>query len=253
MKKLFIVIFLCTAVAKTFSQAKELSSVFDEANRLYLAQQYDAAIAKYESIVKNGYESGEIYFNLGNAYFKSGKIQNAILNYERATRLIPNDEDLQFNLQLANVQLIDKVEPIPQLFIYRWLDSLLTIFSLKTMLWLLFVLFLVSLSLFSFFLFARTYDQKRYSLLAGIITALLLALGLANFVVQSYRESNTEFAVIMTDIANIKSAPDTKGNDLFVIHRGLKVQVLDNVNNWRKIRLQDGKVGWIPGQQLETI
>ncbi len=235
------------------AQTEELSSVFDDANRLYLEQKYDAAANRYEAIVRNGFESGELYFNLGNAYFKSGKIQHAILNYERAKKLIPNDDDLQFNLQLANLQLIDKVEVIPELFIYRWADALLTMFSRETMIRMMYVLFLIAIVSFSLFLFAPTYERKRYSLLTGLVASFLLAAGIGNFIVQSYRESGTEFAVVMADVSNIKSAPDSKGNDLFVIHRGLKVQVLDLVNKWNKIRLPDGKIGWIPENDIEVI
>ncbi|MDP1678491.1 MAG: tetratricopeptide repeat protein [Bacteroidota bacterium] len=254
MKKLLLLtLCFCVSGAALFAQTEELSSVFEDANRLYLEQKYDAAISRYESIVKNGYESGEVYFNLGNAYFKSGKLQNAILNFERAKKIIPNDDDVNFNLQLANVQLIDKVESIPELFIYRWMDSLLTMFSLETMVWLIYVLFLMVLGSFSVLLFARSYERKRYSLMSGMIVSFFLVVGIANFLVQSYRQSNSEFAIVMTDVANIKSAPDSKGNDLFVIHRGIKVQLLDSVNKWKKIRLVDGKVGWIPEGEVETI
>ena len=246
---ILIVLFFSAAAAQT----EQITAVFDEANRLYLEQKFDAAANKYESIVRNGYESGEIYFNLGNAYFKSGKIQQAILNYERAKRFIPGDDDLQFNIALANVQLIDKVEPIPEIFIYQWIDAMLTIFSLDTLIVMMYILFIGTLGSFTLFLFARSYEQRRYSLLTGMVLALLLVIGIGNYSVQSYRESNTEFAVVMTDVANIKSAPDRSGNDLFVIHRGLKVQVLDSVNKWRKIRLADGKVGWIPEEEIEII
>lgn len=235
------------------AQTEELTSVFEEANRLYLEQKYDAAISRYESVIKNGYESGEVYFNLGNAYFKSGKLQHAILNFERAKKIIPNDDDVNFNLQLANVQLIDKVESIPDLFIYQWFNSLLSVFSLETMIWLIYILFLGVLGSFSVFLFARKYEHKRYSLMSGMILSFLLVVGIANFLIQSYRQSNSTFAIVMTDVANIKSAPDSKGNDLFVIHRGLKVQLLDSVNKWSKIRLADGKVGWIPEGEVESI
>ena len=253
MRMKFIFLCLSVVVVNAYSQTEELTSVFEEANRLYLEQKYDAAISRYESVIKNGYESGEVYFNLGNAYFKSGKLQNAILNFERAKKLIPNDDDVNFNLQLANVQLIDKVESIPDLFIYQWLNSLLTIFSLEAMVWLIYGLFLSALVSFTVFLFTRTYERKRYSLMSGMIFSFFLVIGIANFLIQSYRETNSEFAIVMTDVANIKSAPDSKGNDLFVIHRGIKVQVLDSVNKWSKIRLADGKVGWIPEKEVETI
>ncbi len=254
MRKLVtILLYLCASVVSVSAQTEELSSVFEDANRLYLEQKYDAAVSRYQSIIKNGYVNGEVYFNLGNAYYKLGKLQQSVLNYERARKFIPNDDDLNFNLQFVNVQLTDKIEAIPELFIYRWAESLLTVFTLDTMLWMMYALFLLTLGSFSYFLFAGTYERRRYSLMSGIICLVLLLLGTGNFLVQSYRESNTEFAIVMNDVSNIKSAPDSKGNDLFVIHRGLKVQVLDNVNKWFKIRLADGKVGWIPEKEIESI
>lgn len=254
MRKLVtILLYLCASVVSVSAQTEELSSVFEDANRLYLEQKYDAAVSRYESIIKNGYVNGEVYFNLGNAYYKLGKLQQAVLNYERSRKFIPNDDDVNFNLQFVNVQLTDKIEAIPELFIYRWAESLLTFFTLDTMLWMMYALFLLTLGSFSYFLFARTYERRRYSLMSGIICLVLLLLGTGNFLVQAYREANTEFAVVMNDVSNIKSAPDSKGNDLFVIHRGLKVQVLDNVNKWYKIRLADGKVGWIPEKEIESI
>ncbi|MCK9408437.1 MAG: SH3 domain-containing protein [Bacteroidetes bacterium] len=249
----FIALLICLVAGISSAQTEELSSVFEDANRMYLEQKYDAAATRYQSIIANGYVNGEVYFNLGNAYYKMGKLPQAVLNYERARKFIPNDDDLNVNLQLVNLQLTDKIEAIPELFIYRWAEEVLTIFSLEMMVWLMYVLFLLALGSFSYFLFAKTYERRRYSLMSGMFCTVLLVFGIANFFVQSYRESNTQFAVVMTDVANIKSAPDRKGNDLFVIHRGLKVQVLDNVNQWYKIRLADGKVGWIPEKEIESI
>ncbi len=241
------------AVSSVFAQSEELKRVFDEANHLYLEQKYETAIVQYESIIHNGDESGEVYFNIGNAYYKLGKIQYAILNYERAKKIMPNDEDLQFNLQLANVQVTDKVDAVPELIVYRWMDALLTLFSLPAMAWMMYVLFLLALGAFSFFLFAHTYLQRRYSLWIGLVSTILLIFGIASFLIRSYREENMEYAIVTADVANIKAAPDNSGNDVFVIHRGLKVQVLDDVNNWRKIRLADGKIGWIQENDVNNI
>ena len=233
--------------------ADEATHLFEEGNQLYLQAKYAEAIAHYEKILQGGYESGELYFNLGNAYYKGGNLPKAILNYERAKQLLPRDEDIQFNLQLANLQVVDKIDIVPRLFIYRWIDSLLTLFSLSTMGWIVYSFFIATLSAFTYFLFAPTTPQRRASMLAGIICSFLLVMIMVGFAVQSYKESTTEFAIVLSDVANIKSAPDNKGNDLFVLHKGLRVQVLDGVNHWRKIRLVDGKVGWIQEEDCETI
>ena len=245
--------FLFSLVIVGISSADEAAQRFEQANQLYLQAKYPDAVAQYEKIVQSGFESGELYFNLGNAYYKSGNIQKAILNYERARQLLPRDEDVQFNLQLANLQVVDKIDAVPRLFIYRWVDSMLALFSLSTMGWIVYSFFILTLAAFAFFLYARTYTQKRLSMFAGLVFSTALILTMIGYGVQSYKESNTEFAIVMSDVANIKAAPDSKGNDLFVLHKGLRVQVLDSVNHWRKIRLADGKVGWIPEDDCESI
>ncbi|HTR81997.1 MAG TPA: tetratricopeptide repeat protein [Bacteroidota bacterium] len=245
---LFALAFLGTAL-----RADEPTQLFQEGNRLYLQGKYSDAIGEYEKILQDGYESGELYFNLGNAYYKNGSIPKAILNYERAKELLPGDDDVHFNLQLANLQIVDKIDVVPRLFIYRWIDSMLSLFSLSTMGWIVYVCFLLTLVSFGYFLFARSYVQKRISMFAGMVFSAAFVLTIAGFGIQSYKESNTEFAIVMTDVANIKSAPDSRGNDLFVLHKGLKVEVLDSVNHWEKIRLADGKVGWIPEDECEII
>jgi tetratricopeptide (TPR) repeat protein len=245
--------FFLSLVIAGISSADEAAQRFEQANQLYLQAKYPDAVAQYEKIVQSGFESGELYFNLGNAYYKSGNIQKAILNYERARQLLPRDEDVQFNLQLANLQVVDKIDAVPRLFVYRWVDSMLALFSLSTMGWIVYSFFILTLAAFAFFLYARTYTQKKLSMFAGLVFSTALILTMIGYGVQSYKESNTEFAIVMSDVANIKAAPDSKGNDLFVLHKGLRVQVLDSVNHWRKIRLADGKVGWIPEEDCESI
>ena len=245
--------FFLSLIIAGISCADEAAQRFEQANQLYLQAKYPDAVAQYEKIMQSGFESGELYFNLGNAYYKSGNIQKAILNYERARQLLPRDEDVQFNLQLANLQVVDKIDAVPRLFVYRWVDSMLALFSLSTMGWIVYSFFILTLAAFAFFLYARTYTQKRLSMFAGLVFSTALILTMIGYGVQSYKETNTEFAIVMSDVANIKAAPDSKGNDLFVLHKGLRVQVLDSVNHWRKIRLADGKVGWIPEEDCESI
>ena len=199
---LFAVALTCLLIRPAF--ADEATHMFEEGNQLYLQAKYAEAITHYEKILQGGYESGELYFNLGNAYYKAANLPRAIINYERAKQLLPRDEDIQFNLQLANLQVVDKIDIVPRLFVYRWIDLLLTLFSLSTMGWIVYAIFIVTLCAFMYFLFAPTTSQKRVSLLAGIVCSFLLVVTMVGFAVQSYKESTTEFAIVLSDVANIK-------------------------------------------------
>jgi hypothetical protein len=251
--KTFLIAVCVLFCAGTRSFAQDARTLFDEGNKQYLQQQYPEAIKSYESVLKAGLESGELQFNLGNAYFKTGRLAEAILAFERAHKLLPNDDDVNFNLQYANLRVVDKIEPVPQLFIYRWADAMLTFFPRSVQLWLIYCSFLAMLASFSYLLFARTFTMRRISLLMGMITGAWFVVSVVFYGINSYRSSTTVYAVVMSDVANIKSAPDKKGGDAFVLHTGVKVQVLDEVNGWKKIRLADGKVGWIPEDECETI
>lgn len=253
LKYLLIVFVFFLPFVSLCATGGEAEQHFEQGNKLYLQHDYVGAVQQYEAILHSGYENGELYFNLGNAYYKLGKTAEAILNYERAKRLLPGDDDVRFNLQLANVRVVDKIDAVPEFFLYKWFDSLLTLLPLPTLGWTMYILFLLTLILLSVFVITASFRLKRLSLAASLITGSLLVLSLILFTTESYRESNTSYAIVMSDVANIKSAPDTNGSDLFVLHQGVKVQVLDEVNNWKKIRLADGKIGWIPENECEVI
>ena len=245
------IVLLCLGASAAVAQ--DASALFDQGNRLYLEQKYPEAITAYESVLKAGLENGPLYFNLGNAYFRSGRLADAILAYERAHKLMPNDEDVAFNLHYANVRIVDKIEPVPQLFIYRWADSLLNLFAPQTQRALVYGSFLMALASFIWLLYARSFNMRRLALLAGIVTAAFCILSAVFYGINSYRASSTVYAIVISDVSNIKSAPDQKSSDVFVLHTGVKVQVMDSVNGWSKIRLADGKIGWIPEREVATI
>jgi tetratricopeptide (TPR) repeat protein len=244
-------VFLCAASAAVFAQ--DARAIFDQGNKLYLEQKYPEAIQAYETVLKSGLESGALYFNLGNAYFRSGKLAEAILAYERAHKLMPNDEDVAFNLQFADLRIVDKIEPVPQLFIYRWAENLLHIFSPGTQMLLVYCSFLLALASFASLLYARSFNTRRIALFAGMCATVWCLVSATFYGINAYRTSATVYGIVMTDVSNIKSAPDPKSSDVFVLHTGIKVQVMDEVNGWEKIRLADGKIGWIREQEVETI
>jgi hypothetical protein len=240
---------LCTVV--TF--ADESGVQFEHANGLYRAGKYKDAVENYEQIVKNGYESSELYFNIGNAYYKQGNYPRSIIAYERAKRLAPHDEDIAYNLRLANLRIVDKIEPLPMLFIIDWWTKFVNVFTAEGWAMLTMGLLWGMAIVGGVFAVARSFLTRR---IAGIVAVLLLSGGAVSLVCEVQRdqiEQNDRMAVVISQSVPVKSAPDPHSTDLFVIHEGLKLEVLDVVGDWKKVRLADGKIGWMEAGGMETI
>ena len=101
-------------------QSKVEQVVFDKANQLYLNGEYSSAREEYQKIINSGFESVELYYNLGNTFYKLGQIPSSILYYEKALILNPKDVDIQFNLDLANRLVVDKINPVNEFFFRKW-------------------------------------------------------------------------------------------------------------------------------------
>lgn len=233
--------------------ADEAALQFDQANQLYRNGEFQKAASMYEQIVKNGYGSPELYFNLGNSYFKLKNIPASILNYERAKRLAPHDEDISYNLRLANLRVVDKIEPVPTLFLFDWWRSFINLLSAEgwafaciISIWLLMISWMV-------FLVVRSFLVRRMAFLLGTIMVVVAAFSFTGGFQQNRIEQSTRDAIVFNPSVPVKSAPDPQSVDLFVIHEGVKVEMLDTVGEWRKIRLADGKIGWINEENLQTI
>jgi hypothetical protein len=226
---------------------------FDHANQLYQQGKLADARDAYEVILNNGYQSGALYYNLGNVYYKSGNIAKAVLNYERARQLVPDDDDLLHNLQLANLMITDKVEPTPRLFILDYWDGIMDAFSLKRITWLAYFLFLAFVGFHTAAILSRSYQGRRLSILCGAVSGLLFISAGFIFVGKMSTSNRHDTAIVMASITTLKNSPDSKSSDAFVLHSGVKVQITDSVNDWIKIRLADGKVGWMERTAAEII
>ena len=223
------------------------------ADSLYSAENYQEAAGIYEGILQEGKVSAELYFNLGNTYYKIGDVNNAILNYERAKLLAPNDEDIDFNLKIANQYVVTSVEPLPKPFFVRWSNSIINInpadswgkISMAT-----FIGFLIFLGLF---LFSKSVGIKRFSFILGI----LLVLGsIVTFSFASKQKSKLDkrnHAIVFCPRVTVKSSPAESGTDLFLIYEGLKVELTDSVKNWKEVKLQDGNQGWLQDSCIVRI
>ena len=227
--------------------------MFQQGNQLYQQGRVAEALETYESILRNGYAGGELYYNLGNAYYKTGNIAKAILNYERALKIMPEDDDLRHNLQLANLMITDKIEPAPRLFVWDYWEGVKNAFSLQGITWITYLVFVMTIGSFAVVILARSYAVRKAGILSGVGTALLFAVLLVIFIVKVSDYRRSDEAVVTAGITTIKNSPDTKSSDAFVLHSGVKVQITDRVSEWIKIRLADGKVGWLESTAAENI
>lgn len=252
MKRPGAVLLLIAALALSAS-GQEASLLFNQANELYRSGDYRKASEAYQQIIGNGYESAPLYYNLGNCSFKLGDFPSAILAYERAKRLAPRDEDVLYNLRLANLRVVDKIEPIPQLFFVDWWNSLMNAYSADT--WGIIgiaALWIAALSA-SVVLVIRLVPVRRIGGVLVLVCVLAAVLAFVGAAKRASLERSGVSAIIFSPSVSVKSAPDEQSTDLFVIHEGVKVELLDVVSNWRKIRLADGKVGWMPEVGLKII
>ncbi|MBX2991781.1 MAG: tetratricopeptide repeat protein [Bacteroidetes bacterium] len=250
-KSRFTILILLFPIALAAQQTPE--QLFDEANRAYQQGNFSEAAARYELIRENGVADATIFYNLGNAYYKSGNISKAILNYERALKLAPNDDDLLHNLQLANLMIVNKIDPAPRLFIWDWWDAVKNTFSLNGITWIVYGLFLLFTGSIILVLLARSFTIRNAGVVAALGSFLLLVVSSMIFAGKLNVVQSSDTAIVTANIATIKNSPDEKSTDAFVLHEGVKVFITDKVNEWLKIRLADGKVGWIDEKAAEII
>jgi len=253
MTKRRILLLLLIPVACRELPAQTPEQLFRQANQLYQQGKFAEARDAYGTILGSGYESPELLYNLGNACYKSGAIPPAILNYERARRLLPGDEDLRHNLQIANMMITDRIEPTPRLFVWDYWDGIKNAFSLQGLTLAVYLLYLCLALVASVFFLARTYALRKIATLAGSALLVLFLFFLAVMIARLGDVTRTDEAIVLTQLVTVKNSPDAKSSDAFVLHGGVKVQLIDRVGTWSKVRLADGKVGWLEAASVEVI
>ncbi len=216
------------------------------ANEAYRRQSYEEAASLYDSLIRMGYEEAELYYNAGNAHYKLDHMGSAILNYERALRLNPGDENVLHNLKLANARTIDKLERQPELFLGKWLKEGYR--SRNSESWGVLGLSLIWIAFLfgALFVFVKGRGLKQLSFFAGVL-ALVLSLAAAGLSVsRGTDEADNREAIVMTPAAYVKEAPNGQTN-LLILHEGSKVEVLDEIEGWRKVRIKAISTGEVEG------
>lgn len=252
MKKIFILISLFGLyVMPGLSQQNE--TMLDSAKQYYDKGNYERSIEIYEQILEQGKESAAIYYNIGNAYYSEYKIAPAILNYERAKLRAPNDEDIQYNLNLAREQITDRIEKIPPFFLVRWYNNFVDLISSDGWAVLSMITFIGFLVLLSVFLYTKRYRLKKTSFWIALL-ALIFSVATFVFSYQQKQEVlNSNQAIVFSSKVTVRSSPSDSGTELFVIHEGTKVSIEDEMGNWYEVRLADGNKGWMKTEHLEII
>jgi len=228
-------------------------SLISKGNRHYMNREYELAAGCYKQVITLGYISGELYYNLGNTCYKQDSLSKAILYYEKALLLKPGDEDIIQNLALANARIVDKIETIPDFFLRRWMKNIQLLLLPNQ--WAVFslVLFIIALTAFLWVFMSTRYSLKKTGLSLGVIFLVLSIFGMISMRNRSNKLLNSGTAVVMQPSVNAKSSPDEQSTNMFVLHEGTKVMLLDSVQNWKEIRIPDGNKGWVPDFVLEEI
>jgi len=245
-----IIAFLMITAA---NYADSNESLFALANEKYSEGLYSEAIESYEQILSSGYSSAALYYNLGNAYYKVNDITKAILNYERALLIAPGDEDIKYNLDIANQLVTDKIDTLPEFFLSKWVRQLRMGFSPDQ--WGIISLagfFLTGLS-FLLFYFLRKRGMRRLFFIMSIVAIVISGTTLLFGIQQNKQLTERNTAIIVSPTVTGKSSPDEGGTDLFVLHEGVKVWITDQLNNWIEIELADGNKAWVQEKSLERI
>ncbi|MFD2563700.1 tetratricopeptide repeat protein [Aquimarina rubra] len=243
-----IVVFLMSIVS-----IAQNDQVFDKANSLYNQEEYQQAIDVYKSILDKGQESAELYYNLGNANYKLSNIGSSIYYYEKALELAPSDEDIKNNLAFANNATIDVIDVIPEGVISRTVNSFTNMFSFDMWAWISILFVALFVVLFMLYYSARISSKKRLFFLGSWIS-LIIGLFAVFFAFKQYNYiENNQYAIIFAQETTVKSEPNLRSEEVFELHEGTKVKVTETVNDWKKIRLADGKIGWIPATDLKEL
>jgi tetratricopeptide (TPR) repeat protein len=233
--------------------AFQFYNTMEKGNTFYREGEYEKAIEEYNKLVDEGYLGTSLFYNLGNSYYRIGKIGLAILYYERTLKLSPSDEDIKHNLNFARLSTVDRIQPLPTFFLFEWWEGILGSFTENGWAYIVFIFYLLVIFLTGSYFFARSIKQQKLVLFSGVAALLVLAISISLLIVKINREATVKSGVILEQFVTVKSSPDQKSTDAFVIHEGLKVNLEDNLDEWVKIRLADGKVGWIENNYVEQI
>lgn len=245
-----LLIFFILSILGLEVNAQKPEDLLSKANELYNNSAYDSAVVMYKKVIDKGYSSSTLYYNLGNTYYKLRDYPMAIFYYEKSLKLDPNNEDTKHNLEIANAFISDKIETVPDLFIKAWWNNLSNIFTANTWAVISLIVLAILLSCIFLYLIARTRILKK-SMFFSCIFLILITISIFSITTKKYNyiKSNNN-GIIIAPTITVKSSPSTSSVDLFVLHEGSKIKILDNTGDWEKIKIANGSIGWLPSSSI---
>lgn len=231
--------------------AKDFRELMEQGNQYYLDAEYELAAGVYQSIIDSGYSSAVLYYNLGNAYYKSHNITMALVNYERAHILDPADSEILNNLEVAREFVVDRIEVLPEFFLRRAWISFVKTFDADTWAIMSAGMFFLALGSFLAYFFSRRPALRRLAFWTAAVIMFASMFTLWFSTQQDKHTTRHNQAIILTPSVSIKSSPDENSStDLFLLHEGTKVTVSDELGDWREVVLSDGNRGWLKESDL---
>lgn len=251
MKKLFFL--LCILSTSFFVAQTNNKSLFEKANLNYKEGKYQAAIDIYQQIIVKDSVSSELYFNIANAYYKLNSVANTIYYYEKALLLDPLNLDAANNLEFAKRMTIDNIEELPKTFLQKLEANYVQKLSYNQWATLAIVFSFLAATLFLLFYFSSLSGKKRVYFLTSMLSFFLLIVSVFISYNQYQKVTRTKTAIIFAPNVSVNNAPTINSDEIFVLHEGTKINILDTVDNWKKIKLADGKIGWISADKLKEL
>ena len=245
-----LMLFFCQM--SLFAQS-EMADQFSQANELYKQKKYTEAVNLYEGILQAEMHSAELHFNLGNSYYQNKQLGKAILHYEKALFLDPGDEDIQYNLVLAQEQRIDEIEVLPPFFLANWWQNMRQ--AASSTIWGIIGLLLLFAGAggFVFYLIGNSRKHKKLGFIGGIVAMLICILPFSLAYSRAKIEMKSGTAIILQKQIDLKSGPDEASTTLNQLHEGTKVILLDDIGEWHQVRLVNGEIGWLTNTSFEGI
>lgn len=227
------------------------------ASNAYRNQDYKKSIELYEELVSQGIKnnriSSQLYYNLGNAYFRDNQLGKAILNYERALLLEPGDGDIRHNLRFANNRTVDRIASSGEFFMTNWFNSVRNLFSSNVWAIIAIILFISFLLSVAVYLFVRVLWARKTAFYSGAVLFIFMIIANTLSFSQKKERIRGDSAIIMVGAASVNASPDNNSNQLFELHEGTKVKIRSNDGNWIEIEISNGSVGWTLKDNIEKI